>query len=460
MASQAGKSFLSVISIVFRVSIGGIAVILSVAIAGYLFNSKAEPEKKPRTEPGLLVRTVSVEPVELARIWEGYGTVRAMQAADVNAQVAGAVVERPEGVEAGRSIEEGALIVRLDPEEYQAQVSAQAAQVEATRAQIERLDVEEANAREQYDLVQQELELSRGEYERAAAAFERGAGNRNEVEDRLAEIRRIERTAAVVRQNFDLIPTRRAELEARLANQQAALQLAEIDLARTQIRAPFAGILQEVDVREGERVSPGDRVARVVDLSRVEIPIRLPASAGDGVKPGDEVEVVTDAPEPYRWTGAVAGLAPEADPSTRSITALVEVEQDPETTASLLRPGRFVIARVRSGDPAPRLVVPRSAVMEDRVVVARSAEDRQVADFVPVRVAFFFDGPLDRIDPLETQWAVLDRERSALEEGDTLVVSNLDEIRAGTRVLVDGAAIARDGDEEGSVTASSREGGS
>lgn len=458
MAQAARNTVLSFVSVIFRVSVGILALIVALALAFFLFASKAEPERKVATEPGLLVRSLQVARVDLAREWEGYGTVRPMRAADVRAQVAGPVLERPTGVEAGRPIAKGATIVRIDPEEFEARVKAAQGLVDATRAQLERLAVEEANAEKRVDLVRQELELTRAEYRRLSDAFERGAGNRNEVENRLAQLRALERTAIVVGETLDLIPTRRAELESQLANQQASLRLAQIDLERTNVEAPFDALLQEVDVRAGDRVNVGERVARVVDLSRVEAPIRLPASAASSVRVGDPVEITTDSPDPVRWEGAVAGLAPEADAGTRSITALVEVEQDP-AGAALLRPGQFVVARVTSGSPTPRLVVPRSAVADDHVYIAELAGEVERVDLRRVGVSFYFDGALPSVDPDESQWAVLDEDRSRIGEGETLVTSNLDELRDGSAVRTSQVdAIARDGNVNTPATA--REGGS
>ncbi|MCW5776732.1 MAG: efflux RND transporter periplasmic adaptor subunit, partial [Phycisphaeraceae bacterium] len=235
---------------------------------------------------------------------------------------------------------------------------------------------------------------------------------------------------------------------AQMVNQEAASRIAADDLERTTIRSPIDGVLQRVDPRPGELLGVGAPVARIVDLRRVEAPLRLPVSAAASVAVGDRAELVADSPAATRWDGRVVRIAPEADARTRTITVFVEVEQridygadDPLAGArTLLLPGQFVIGRVYSGRSEPRVLVPRRALDSDRVmVVVREGEGWRVRAraVAPPR---FIEAEFPTLDPDETQWAVIP---AGLEDGERVVLAGRDELADGMAVRVGDARAAR-----------------
>ncbi|MBZ0171189.1 MAG: HlyD family efflux transporter periplasmic adaptor subunit, partial [Phycisphaerales bacterium] len=227
----------------------------------------------------------------------------------------------------------------------------------------------------------------------------------------------------------------------------------------TEIRAPFAGVLQAVRLEVGEWARVGDTVARVVDLSRIEIPLRLPQTAAAGLAEGDAVILSIDGPSVASWAGAVVRMAPESDASTRSLTVFAEVRQRPDDDpASLLRPGQFVMGAVVSSEAVNRMLVPRHSVDVDTVLVASplgegdpeppdGASMPMVVRLAGVNVTHHLEALYEEISRSETQWAVLsDRGVSAgraLHAGDLVLVSNLESLRPGD--LVDVRVEARDG---------------
>ena len=147
----------------------------------------------------------------------------------------------------------------------------------------------------------------------------------------------------------------RAALEARLAVEEAQEATAALNVSRTVIAAPFEGRIVDVNVDTGERVAPGQVVARLVDLSHLEVPLQAPVSAASSIRVGDEVSVMADGPSGDTWTGRIARMSPEADPTNRTVTVFVEIQQDPSGSESLLRPGQFVIGTIAAGGAASRL---------------------------------------------------------------------------------------------------------
>jgi len=480
---------------------------VGLGIAGVLVATRPEVPRTARSAPVLQVRTMTATEARVPRSWEGYGTARAMRVAQIPAQVSGLVVERPAQFEAGFAIEgrdlnavgpgvelgeggagpveagtidpsaylgavrdaaSGGLILRIEPSDYLSRLSSALEQVQATRAQLDSLDVQESRTREMVALVIEEREIQERELERLVGATAQGGGNESEVERRRGLLLLAQRNETNLLDQVDRIGPRRAELRAMVREQWAAAEVARQNLARTVVTSPIAGVLQEVMYRPGEWAQAGTPIARVVDLSRIEVPLRLPQAAGTAVAVGDEAVLRIDTQGGAEWRGRVVRLAPEADAQTRTLTVYVEVDQSEaiagaaESSASepgatlaggasgdppaLLRPGQFVVGQVQSRRLERVVLVPRHAVEEDAVYVAAQSEDVEgasvmVARRVAVEVLFSLVGSRPDLDPIENQWMAVRPVMGSevgLHTGSAIIVSNLDDLHDGLLIGVNG----------------------
>lgn len=413
----------------FLRAVVGVAVIgAGVGIYLFLQATKPQPGLAPMAQRSLVVRAVPAVTRPVARPWIGYGSARAMSDISIAAEIPGRVVERPANVNIGAWVDRGDLIVRLDAAEFGDRLAAAEQSVIALEAQVERVGVEGDSLAESVRLAEAGVELSERELSRAREAFERGAASQNEIDRLERDLTARRRELTDLRQRLDSIPSRLQELRAQIARGRADAAAARRDFERARIIAPVAGVIQELDVNVGDRVSLGQRVARVVDISRVEAPIRMPVSAGGEIIVGDEITLEADGPSGREWRGVVARIAPVAEEASRSITVLVEIEQDGRAvTPGTLLPGQFLIGRTGTGRPEPRLIVPRFAVVNDRVFVVADG----VARSRPVRVLHHVDGVFADIDPAIREWAVLD---NGIEPGDLVIISNFEEISDGVPV--------------------------
>jgi multidrug resistance efflux pump len=436
------------ISRVFRSILGLAAVLVAVSLFMYLAKSRTAPSQNDDTRALPIVRAVRLQPQPIAMQWTGYGTARALNASDVAAEVAGRVVERPEGLEAGMPVSEGDLLVTLDPRDYESRALAARKQAESLDAQLSALEIEEARLSEQADLLNEELAVAQRELDRAKETLDAGAGNASAVDARLQSLKALSRSRATILSQLEVIPSRRAQIQASLEAAQADQRLAEDNLGRTQIRAPFAGVLQSIGVEVGEWARAGDTIARVVDLSVIEVPLRLPQSSVGRVAVGDDVKLTAEGPSLLAWAGSVGRIAPESDASTRSATVFVEVRQRPEADSrTLLRPGQFVMGSVVSRERTDSLVFPRRSVDAGRVLVARpwregdpeppeGARTPMVVREAEIVTGTFIEDRFESIDPAETQWVVARSVggRRGVEAGSIVITSNLEMLRPGDLV--------------------------
>jgi len=432
-----------------RLAIIFVLLVASGAVFGFLKATKADSRERTEPVPPVLVRAVPVLPRAVDRVWEGYGTVRSMSRAQVAAEVTGRVIERPAGIEPGRTIAAGELLLAIDRSDYEAALTRATRSAEALRSQIDGLAIETERIASQIALSDEEIAAAERDMERTRRAIEQGAGSPGELDAKLSALRRSQREQDALRQQLELIPSRRLALEAERAARLADLRLAETNLARTRVRSPIAGEIQSVGPREGDFVAAGTMVAEVVDLARVEVPLRLPASSASWVG-----RIVGDEGTVSLWTGPAVGrpdhvgritrLAPEADAASRTITVFVEVDQDPTRTDRLL-PGAFVQGRVRTPDLVERVVLPRRSIRSGRVYLIGPEEDAgRLVSVHAVETGYALDARFPEVDPSETEWVVL-APGTEPPAGSLVAVTALEQLQTGVRVRLDGPAPARTG---------------
>ena len=413
-------------------------ILLLLALAGgvawALYATRPRVQSKPAADVRPVVRTLTARKVPVRRQWRGQGTVEALRSADVPARVTATVIERVDGVRSGTAVTLGQPLVRLDAEDFVRQAEAARQRIAEMDASLAQLDVEFARLTERLALEDADVSMARTEFNRQTRLEERGVTTEQDVDSSRRTLITSQRSQLGTRQAADLIGPRRRQLEAQKAGQQAQLNLAELERARTVIVSPLTGVVQTLDVEVGESVTAGQRVARVVAIDRVEVPVALPAVAGTAVAVGDRMTLrasgagsgKTGAPGNL-WEARVTRVAPEYDRATRTITVFAELKAGAGEPAPP-PPGMFVEARVEVHQSEPRWVVPRGALREQRlqvvvdgVLVSRSAP-----------VDFYLSGPQPELDLDDDQWAVLGE--GALRPGQQVVVDGASRFPDGTAV--------------------------
>jgi membrane fusion protein (multidrug efflux system) len=198
----------------------------------------------------------------------------------------------------------------------------------------------------------------------------------------------------------------------------ARLASVKLELSKSKLRAPWAGTVSQRYIEVGDFVTPGQRVAELVDISRITVRAPVPAQDVPLLAVGMKVEIRVDALAGERIEGEIVRLAPQVDPQTRSLDVEVEVA-NPERR---LRPGMPARLELSRRTLAAAVLVPLSAVVDlgaadGLFVVEGAVGERQIARQRPVEL-----GPVI---------------------GDRVVVAS--GLAAGERVVVEGARQLLDG---------------
>jgi membrane fusion protein (multidrug efflux system) len=151
----------------------------------------------------------------------------------------------------------------------------------------------------------------------------------------------------------------RDEAAANLKVLEAAVALAQARYQKTQIRAPFAGVVGIRNVSVGDYVKEGQDLINLEDIATLKVDFSLPQRLLARVKRGQAVEVASDALPGQGFEGEVDAIDPRLDASGRSVALRARLA-NPQLK---LRPGMFVRVRLAFGGERQGLAVPEEALV-------------------------------------------------------------------------------------------------
>ncbi len=322
-----------------------------------------EGEGRRRRESTTTVRTAPVVRRDLVLPVKAEGRVRARHASDIKFERVGRVDRIY--VSEGQRVRRGQVLARLDDREL-------------------RLALEEANSRYLQGLAQlaveedkhrgganaeRSLERQRAELERREQAGEISREERLDLE--------LELGMAAVREGA----YRRELLEVRsgVAAARADAARLKIELERTEVRAPFAGVVSGVDLSPGENVQVGQILCRLVDDVNVEAAVGVLESDLAVVEVGKPA--LLEVPALGRTIPLTVDVVdPEVASDSRTCRVLLRLRGDEQR----VKPGMFVRAAIAGEVFSDRLLVPRTAIVtrDGRPVVFKVEDGRALWVYV------------------------------------------------------------------------------
>jgi RND family efflux transporter MFP subunit len=328
--------------------------------------------------PPVDVQVLEIVPEPIPDVSEFIATIRSLRSATVQPQAEGIV--RRIFVQSGDRVAAGQPLMQIDPEKQEALLE----NLQSLRA-----------AREA------ELTLARRQLERMRSLAEDGV---------------------VSRQELDLAEATHETAEAQLRSIESQIRESQVELRYYQLTAPASGILGDLAVREGDRVTRDTVVTTIDESEGLEAYIHVPLEMAPRLRIGLPVELI-DSDGAVAARNAVTFIAPRADDSTQ--TLLVK---------SLLRakpPGVRVLQyqRVRviwSEDPGIRVPIAAVTRVSGQHFVF-ALEEREGGGYT-ARQRPVLLGPLT-----DRSYSV----RSGLAPGERIVASNLQKISDGALVRVE-----------------------
>ncbi|HUI92860.1 MAG TPA: efflux RND transporter periplasmic adaptor subunit [Chitinivibrionales bacterium] len=186
----------------------------------------------------------------------------------------------------------------------------------------------------------------------------------------------------------------------------ADIEVLRAQIRKTEVRAPFDGIIGLRNISLGAEVTPQTALATIRDVARLKLDFAVPQKYGATLRPGMMVIFTLEGID-AKYEATVMATEEGVDEATRNLKARAMVKN----TELLLKPGSFVNVELELGKEANALMVPTQAIIPQelgkQVILAKDGK----AKFVSVKTGI--------------RQASLIEVVSGIAEGDTIVTTGL-----------------------------------
>ncbi len=320
-------------------------LLVGLGLSALIALNRPEQALRPYEPAPVSVRVTRVEAGAEHLTISSQGTVQPRSQSELIPEVSGRVVWTSPSLVDGGSFGAGDALLRIDDADYRNAV-------QRGEAALARAEVEHAYARD--------------------------------------ELRRLERLSEQnLASQSQLDGARRAfnVAEANLKESRAALEQAQRDLDRTELRAPFDGLVRSEQVDLGQFVSRGQSIGTIYATDFVEV--RLPIAADQLVYLGMPVYVRGQLPEALRppvtvsaefgtarlqWRGELVRTEAEIDERSRMVYGVARLRLEQQEGLPMIPVGLFVQAEIRGRRVENVIRLPRSAIRDDNQVLVVDAD--------------------------------------------------------------------------------------
>ncbi len=370
--------------------IGAVAVVVIAAILAVWFSRS----------PAIKVTTIRVHPVDVSTApsdlttLNATGYVTAAHKVELASKVVGKVAWV--GVEMGDKIKKDQVLVRLEDDEYKAQVAVQQGLLDNARAKLAELIAgsrpqEIAQAQAQLDQAQAQLENAQSNYNRLHELEGTRSISQQQIDDADALVRTRKAVVDSQKQSLELakLGPRKEEIDAQQATVrqlEGALALTQVQLNDTVIRAPFDATVLDRNVEVGEFVTTGfvgDKGAKgyvlsIADLNDLRVELDVDQKDIAKTSPGQPCTIVTDAYADHKYTGVVELISPEANRQKATVLVRVRVLEPDELIKPDMNATVSFLSNPKTAASQPigttSIRIPESAVRNGAVFVMENGK--------------------------------------------------------------------------------------
>ncbi len=436
--------------------VAGVLLAVSAGLAATGCGSRADSATtNANAEPASVEITTAQAVIQpIPSYIEATGNLASDAQTDVAPAVGGKIVEV--NFDIGSYVNQGDVLVRLDPRDANIRLEQARALLEQQRQAVQQAEagvdqaiatLRQTQARlgisdgetfqikdfSQVKSVTAQLQLAETELRRAESLLESGDVSRAIYDQRksqrdalLGQLDEARSNAAVAIRAISTaqaaVDSARAaanSVKAGIRTSEAAISQAQKSVTDTIVYSPISGYVAERNADVGEFISPNTpnaKIATIVRTSTLRAKIDLPEQEVGKVATGQGVSVQVSAYPDRSFAGRIVRIAPSVNQQARTLS----VEAEIQNVDGLLKPGQFVTVRITQNNPTNAVMIPASAVRTDgtinRVYVVKDGAARE--QIVQL-------GLLEN-DKIQVKNGVI--------EGDIVAISNLNQLTDGVFV--------------------------
>ncbi len=279
-----------------RLFTGAAALAVCFAVAGAAGCARKQAQA-PQAFPAILVKTKALEPVSIPESSEYLATLKSRHSAILNPQVDGQVTRIL--VRSGDRVKAGTPLMQIDPLEQQALVASQQAARAAQKANVE---------------------YARVQWERSEKLYASGVISKQAYDE--------------AKSTYDSAAAQLHALDAQVRQQQ-------VQLHYYRVVAPTGGIVGDIPVRVGDRVTTSTLLTTIDEAGNLELYLNVPLEQAGRLRLGETVDLL-DASGKLLGQTRTDFISPEVDNSSQSVLVKAPVPNSRGTLRTL----QFVRARI------------------------------------------------------------------------------------------------------------------
>lgn len=391
--------------------------LLAAAVSVFMALGTVEPPKRPdpdMSRNGRLqaLSPIRIEPIKLLDPTETPlflsvdGTVVPFEEANVAAEVSGRIISKSEKCEAGGFVKQGEILMKIDPEDYKLEVQRLSQQKDQEYQRLQELDQEMLNSQKLIDVAQQDVKIQEREISRLES-LPLGFASRTEIDQANRALLAATQQLVSLENQLKIQRKQRTRIESAEKLAATQLQAAEVNLRRTDVRAPIDGVVVTEQVDVNTFVTRGSPLVTIENTSKVEVSTSLrmdqlywildqvdieetKTSVGYDLPETDaiiEFEVSGRHGMTHQWNGKLLsydGIG--LDPKTRTVPVRVIVDRPSEfihqgessipshSTTPLVR-GMFVRVRLMIRPKTQLYVIPTKALQPGNRIYEFTPDD-------------------------------------------------------------------------------------
>ncbi|MFS8876114.1 efflux RND transporter periplasmic adaptor subunit [Synechococcus sp. R5-13] len=365
-----------------------------------------------------------VEEQQIEETSEFMASLGSQQVASIRPQVSGQVTQV--FVQLGSQVAAGAPLFEIDSRQQQAAVAGQTAGIAAAQANLESGRALLSQLRADRMRLEAAAEFAREQHERNLRLLAEGAISQAQADQSSRDLRQAEAALAAQQEQIRAQEAAILRAEREVQRAQAEAERQQVQLQFFQVTAPFAGIVGDVLVRQGDYVTPQTVLTTLTQTQALELNLNIPLQRAPQLRIGTPVQILDSRGEVI-GSSQISFIAPEANAATQSVLAKALLENP----AGQLRSAQFVRTRV-IWEERPALLVPVTAVARlgaQTFVYTVQTTEPPAEGMPPGAVAV--QRPVQLGSIYGNSYEVLE----GLEANEPIVLSGLQKIRDGAPIV-------------------------
>lgn len=388
-----------------------IPVICGIILFAVMKMNKKPPIRVENRERVQAVRVIPLQKMSVVPRVLSYGYVEADRTWQGIPEVSGKVVFVNENLKKGFFIKKGEILLKIDTTSYGLAESRGMADLMNVDARLKELEQTQENTRRLLSIEKKSLASSGQELKRKRKLFSNQYISASDLEKEERAFLSHQTAVNNLQNVIDLIPSQKKALLAQKKSGESTVTEQRLDVAKTEIRAPFSCRLSKVNIELHQLASAGTVLVEAESVDRAEVPVSLSPKSFLSLMPKQygkslgqipnmetirraigitaKVRLPMDKGMLIEWDGTFSRTSESMDLKTGAITIYISVDKPYENVIPGKRPplvtNMYVEVELKGRMLPERWVVPRSAVHKGKVYIS-TPENR--LEIRPVDVQF------------------------------------------------------------------------